>query len=195
MLALTLLILAPYNAVASIPQIQTKSKAQKYAEKKKKDTIRAWAQYTGFASMDLESFAAAAARVKLAEAMEVYVEKIVEHYNDAAPFDKINETGMAVKEYESLQKSSSRLKSVTDALIRNSRVVLTDRYVDKDGTVVCYAAVEVRISDIETVSKTSQAVSNALKEIGVDVTSKGYEKATKDTHNEYLSGKLDLSTL
>ena len=58
---LSLLLLVPCEAMVAGGNPQAKSKAQKYAEKKSKDTIRAWAQYTGFASMDLESFAAAAA--------------------------------------------------------------------------------------------------------------------------------------
>jgi hypothetical protein len=72
---------------------------------------------------------------------------------------------------------------------------MSDRYVQKDGTVVCCVAVEVGINDIETVAKTSQAVKNALESVGVNVDSPEYEEALKETRKDYASGKLDLSTL
>lgn len=188
--ALSLLLLVPCEAVAAGGNPQARSRAQKYAEKKSKDTIRAWAQYSGFASMDLESFAAAAARNKLAEAVEVYVETLTANYIDGVKSDKISEAGMAVKGDEAHQRAEGGFKSVADALIRNSRVVMTDRYLQKDGTFVCCAAVEVRIDDIETVIATSKAVRDALESAGVKVGSAEYEKAAKETRK-----KLDLSNL
>lgn len=195
LLALSLLMLVPCEAMTAGGNPQAKSKAQKYAEKKSKNTIRAWAQYTGFSSMDLESFAAAAARAKLAESVEIFVDKMVEDYGQQTLDNGFNEKGMAQIGGESGQTTGSNFKTVADALIRNSRVVMSDRYVQKDGTVVCCVAVEVGLNDIETVAKTSQAVKNALESVGVKVDSPEYKEALKETRKDYASGKLDLSTL
>lgn len=193
--ALSLLMMVPCEAATGIGEHEKKSKAQKYAEKRSKDTMREWGRYEGFSSMDLEGFAAAAARKKLAERVETYIETIAENYQDALGSDGYDERGMAEKNGEAQQRTEGNYKLVADALIRNSWVVMSDRYVQKDGTVVCFVAVEVDIDDIEAGVATSKAMRKAFKEAGIDVDSQEFEDASKNTRKRYAAGKLDLSTL
>ena len=193
LLVLTVLVLMPFDTQAGIGTHQTKSKEQKYAEKKSRKTFREWGSYEGFSSMDLEGFAASVARKKLAERVGVYVEPITANYLDAVDADSINEkTGKDIKDNEAQQRAEGNFKLSADAFIRNSRVVMTDRYVQNDGTVVCYAAVEVSIDDVEAVVMTTKAMRKAFKEAGIDVDSPEFEKAAKDTRKKYASGNLDL---
>lgn len=190
---LSLLLLVPCGAVVGPGNREAKSKEQKYAEKKTKDTFRAWSRYHGFASMDLEGFAAAAARKNLALRVEVYITTMVENYQDAVGSDMINARQKAVAGGENQQRSSGNFKQVADALIRNSWVVMTDRYVQKDGTVVCFAAVEVDIDDIEAVIKTSAAIKEAFNAAGINVNSPEFQTASSNTRQKYAEGKVDLS--
>lgn len=193
LIALSLLMLVPCEMSAGIGSHEKKSKAQKYAEKKSKDTMRAWGRYEGFSSMDLEGFAAAVAREKLAVSVGNYVKSIVEKYQDAVDSDAYNKKGKAVNDGESQQRLSSKLEIVADAFIRNSWVVMSDRYVRKDGTVVCFAAVEVGVDDVEEGVMTSKILLEALEEAGIDVNSQEFASARENTKKRYAEGKLDLS--
>ena len=129
---------------AGLGRHKAESPAQIYAEDINRTTMRAWASYSGLPQMNLEAYAAAAARAVLAEHTSALVSRTI----------KESEKGMIVAE--------SELESVSKETIAGSRVVISDRYVNRGGSETCYLAVEISIDDIIMNIRHSQMIQDAI---------------------------------
>ncbi len=163
--------------------LKEKSCAQKFAEDINRTTMRAWAQYSGFAHMNLEAYAAAAARANLAEQTSVLISRTID-------VPKLSEGNTALE-----------MKSVAEETIKGSRVVMSDRYVQRNGSEICYVAVEISIDDIIKNIRQSEmikeALSNATGGRVVDFGSEDFADIMADSFNNIKeeSNFLDVSFL
>ena len=126
------------------------SPAQIYAEDINRTNMRAWGMRTGTAAMNLEAYAAAAARAVLAENTSTLISRTIK---DMEGEDAV---------------SSIDLESSAKEVIKGSRVVMSDRYVNKDGTETCYVAVEISLDDILMNIRHAEAIKEALSKSSAD---------------------------
>lgn len=171
-----------------------KSPEQLYAEDPDADNIRAWALYNGFESQNLETFAATQARAKLADEIATLVKTAVDIYENGARIDNksLDKKAENVKTAES--KAELKITAVSKELIRGSRVVMSDRYRQKDGTVNCYSAVEVNLkgvlNNIKNNASIQEAISESRKE-KIDYNSKKFEQAMQSAFEELKQTKAE----
>lgn len=145
------------------------SPAQIYAEDINRTTMRAWGMRTGTSAMNLEAYAAAAARAVLAENTSTLISRTIK--------DMEGEDAVRSIDFESSAKE----------VIKGSRVVMSDRYVNKDGSETCYVAVEISLDDILMNIRHAEAIMEALSKASgskvVDVDSDKFAETMKDSFN------------
>ena len=159
------------------------SPAQIYAEDINRTTMRAWGMRTGTAAMNLEAYAAAAARAVLAENTSTLISRTIK---DLEGEDAVR---------------SIDLESSAKEVIKGSRVVMSDRYVNKDGSETCYVAVEISLDDILMNIRHAEAIKEALSKASgdkiVDVDSDKFAETLNNSFNNIKeeSNFLDVSLL
>lgn len=132
-------------ATGGMGQKKAKSEAQLYAEDPNATTIRAWAQYNGFAEDNLEQRAAVLARQELSNTIATLVTGAIENYSDTYSKQQMGGTEGIDKRRTLSESSKDKVSSVTQELIRGSRIAVSDRYVQSDGTETAYVCVELDI--------------------------------------------------
>lgn len=141
------------------------SPAQIYAKDINRTNMRAWGMRTGTAAMNLEAYAAAAARAVLAENTSTLISRTIK---DMEGEDAV---------------SSIDLESSSKEVIKGCRVVMSDRYVNKDGSETCYVAVEISLDDILMNIRRAEAIKEALSKASgskvVDVDSDKFAETLK----------------
>ena len=79
--------------------------------------------------------------------------------------------------------SSIDLESSSKEVIKGCRVVMSDRYVNKDGSETCYVAVEISLDDILMNIRRAEAIKEALSKASgskvVDVDSDKFAETLK----------------
>ncbi len=127
-----------------------KSEAQIYAEDPNRTNLRAWAQYNGFPQERLESIAANRARTELTKEISVLV---IEAYNEIAEGITENlltegaDTALSSKK-GMIDKYKSEIESSANQLLKGCRIVMSDRYKEKNGTETAYVCVEMPLEAI-----------------------------------------------
>lgn len=162
-----------------------KSPAQIYAEDPDRETMRAWSFQTGLSSMNLEAYAAAKAIALLANQTSTLVSHAINIMED--------EMGARVL--------SEEIETVAKETIKGSRIAVSTRYVNRDGTETCYVAVEISIDDIimniRHSAKIQEAITKATDGKHVNVGSEGFSSAMTESFNSIKedSNFLDVSIL
>ena len=132
-------------ATGGMGQKKAKSEAQLYAEDPNATTIREWALYNGFAEDNLEQRAAVLARQELSNTIATLVTGAIENYSDTYSKQQMGGTEGIDKRRTLSETSKDKVSSVTQELIRGSRIAVSDRYVQSDGTETAYVCVELDI--------------------------------------------------
>ena len=135
-------------ATGGMGQKKAKSEAQLYAEDPNATTIRAWALYNGFAEDNLEQRAAVLARQELSNTIATLVTGAIENYSDTYSKQQMGGTEGIDKRRTLSESSKDKVSSVTQELIRGSRIAVSDRYVQSDGTETAYVCVELDIPGV-----------------------------------------------
>lgn len=175
-----------------------KSEEQKFAEDPNRDTMRSWAFWNDFPTMNLEAIAAADANAALAEQTARLVSRAIEKYEESKRAAERGKRGDAKSVMVAEQKATAQVKSVAKEIIKGSRVAMSTRYEEKDGTHTCYVAVEISIDDILLNINNMNLVEEAMAagEAGqLDVDSSEFEESMKESFQELKEGKLDVSAL
>ena len=133
---------APAANPGGIGVKKAKSEAQLYAEDPNATTIRAWAQYNGFAEDDLEGVAANLARQELSNTIAALVTGAIEDYAERHRIQSQGADGTDKRMVLS-QSTEETVSTVTQELIRGSKVAVSDRYMLNDGTETAYVCVEL----------------------------------------------------
>ena len=152
---------------AGLGKHKQKSPAQEFAESKTRTTLRGWGQYNGFSDQNLEAFAATQARADLVKEIKTYVATLIDIYDGAYKLGSLsNEETGRVRDDRGLDES--KIVEFAEATLVGSHVVMSDRYVQKDGTETCYTAVEISLDAIANYMKQNkkfnEAISKDLKE-------------------------------
>lgn len=140
-----------------------KSPAQQYAEAADATTMRAWASYNGFADDQLEQVAAGIARGELANMLAVFVQNALEDFVDRATVQGQTSDGAAKKKIKD-DEVQTKLKVVSEALIKGSKMVRSNRYGQPDGTHTAYVCVEIEPKMIAEKIKNDAALINAISD-------------------------------
>lgn len=140
-----------------------KSPAQQYAEEADATTMRAWASYNGFADDQLELVAAGMARGELANMLAVFVENALGNFVDRATMQGQTSDGSAKKKIKD-DEVQTKLKVVSEALIKGSKIVRSNRYGQADGTHTAYVCVEIEPKMIAEKIKNDAALINAISD-------------------------------
>lgn len=140
-----------------------KSPAQQYAEAADATTMRAWASYNGFADDQLEQVAANIARGELANMLAVFVQNALEDFVDRATVQGQTSDGAAKKKIKD-DEVQTKLKVVSEALIKGSKMVRSNRYGQADGTHTAYVCVEIEPKMIAEKIKNDAALINAISD-------------------------------
>ena len=140
-----------------------KSPAQQYAEAADATTMRAWASYNGFADDQLEQVAAGIARGELANMLAVFVQNALEDFVDRATVQGQTSDGAAKKKIKD-DEVQTKLKVVSEALIKGSKMVRSNHYGQADGTHTAYVCVEIEPKMIAEKIKNDAALINAISD-------------------------------
>lgn len=195
---LALMIVASCGTVSKLVNEESlgthvqKSPAQIYAEDADADNIRAWASYNGFESQNLENYAATAARAKLGDEIATLVSNAVEMYENGARIESKPVEGNIESASMSESLVNSKIKAVSKELISGSRVVMSDRYRQSDGTVTCFTAVEISVKGIINNIKGKTSVQEAISEgrkAAIDFESKLFEESMKASFEDLKKAK------
>jgi len=139
------------------------SPAQQYAKAADATTMRAWASYNGFADDQLELVAAGIARGELANMLAVFVENALGGFVDRAAMQGLTSDGAAKKKIKD-DEVQTKLKVVSEALIKGSKMVRSNRYGQADGTHTAYVCVEIEPKMIAEKIKNDAALINAISD-------------------------------
>lgn len=139
------------------------SPAQQYAEAADATTMRAWASYNGFADDQLEQVAAGIARGELSNMLAVFVENALGDFVDRATMQGQTSDGAAKKRIKD-DVVQTKLKVVSAALIKGSKMVRSNRYGQADGTHTAYVCVEIEPKMIAEKIKNDAALINAISD-------------------------------
>lgn len=163
-------------------ELVSKSPEQVYAEDPNADNLRAWSFYNGFENQNLEAFAATVARANLASEIATLVQTAVDIFDSGARIDNkaANEKAFAENAKTAESKGSNKITAVAQELIKGSKVVMTDRYRQKDGTINCYTAVEVSLKGVLNNIKNNQTIREAIsqeRKAQIDFNSQKFEES------------------
>lgn len=197
-LAATLLcVFASVDAQARNPKKVWQSEEQTTAEDMSRTSIRAWAQYEDFATMNLEAFAAMEARASLAEQTAVLIARTLERCTESQQEASENENGAGKDVRSMLADAKQRVKSSAKMIIENSRVMSSSRYQKKKNSniQICYAVVEISHRDIMMNLKGLKEVEDLLDAMEMDVESPEFQQQLDSAFEEHKEGKLNAYDL
>jgi len=177
---------------SSLGERREKSPAQIYAEDPERTNMRAWGMYNGFPDQNLEALAAAAARSALADEISVLVKNAVDRYDNGSRINNRSLEGQAESVMTSESQAQNDIQTVSKELISGSRIAVSERYGQKDGTETCYVAVEISVdalvNNIKQNSKIKEAISKSRREeIAYD--SKEFKESMQSVFDELKAAK------
>lgn len=150
-------------ATSSLGQEVAKSPAQLYAEDPEAESIRAWAFYNGFSDDQLEAVAADLARGNLSNSLTVFVQNALENFVDRLSKQGLTNEGIAKKKVKD-DKTTSKLKVVSENLIQGAKVVKANRYRQADGTETAFVCVELDPSVVANKIRNEAEIINAISD-------------------------------
>lgn len=166
---------------------KAKSPAQKYAESVSTNTLCGWGQYNGFSDQNLEAFAATNARASLAKEIETFIQAGIRIYDSKYSVRSVDvgEKADGIKAGD--EGDHGIVEEAASAIISGSRVVMSDRYVQKDGTETCYTAVEINpdavINYMKQNKEFKEAISRSRKE-EIDYDSQKFKESMQQAFDE-----------
>lgn len=175
------------TSCGSLGKQKAKSPAQKYAESVSTNTLCGWAQYNGFSDQNLEAFAATNARASLAKEIETYINTGIRIYDSKYSVRSVDvgEKADGIKAGD--EGDHGIVEEAAHAIISGSRVVMSDRYVQKDGTETCYTAVEINpdavINYMKQNKEFKEAISRSRKE-QIDYDSQMFKESMQQAFDE-----------
>lgn len=180
------------NVGSTLGELKEKSPAQLYAEDPDRNNMRAWGSYNGFADQNLEALAAATARSALAEEISVLIKSAVDRYEGGQRIDNRSLGGQAENVKTTESQGITDIESVSKELIAGSRIAVSNRYIQKDGTETCYIAVEISIdgliNNVKQNSKLQEAISKSRKE-EIEYDSRKFKESMQSVFEELKEAK------
>lgn len=166
-----------------------KTEEQKFAEDPNRTTVRAWASWNDFPTMNIEAIAAAEANAALAEQTARLVSRAIDKLDESkiASEKGVNSNAQSVR--AASQEVKMKLSSDAKGIIKGSRVAMSSRYEEKDGTHTCYVAVEISVTDILNNIKNMGLIEDALGEDGESL------EFNNHVNEQFEESKLDTSKL
>lgn len=183
---------APQSQDNGLGELMAKSREQVYAEDPDADNMRAWALYNGFENQNLESFSATIARANLAGEIATLVQTAVDIYDSGARIDNKGVKSAAENVKTAEMKGDNKITAVSQELIKGSRVVMSDRYRQKDGTVNCYTAVEISLKSVLNNIKNNQTIRESISQDRrqqIDYDSKQFEESMQAAYEALKEAK------
>ena len=150
------------SAESSLGQRVEKSPAQIYAEDPVRTNLRGWGFYNGFPDQNLEAFAAAAARAQLADQVATLVKDGVDRYENGQRINNLGVRSNAEGVMTEEAQNQLNIQTVSKELIEGSRIAVSDRFAQKDGTQTCYVAVEISVDELVDKIKKSGQIKEAI---------------------------------
>lgn len=195
--AALLCVFASFDAQARQPRKVWQSEEQKIAEDKSRTSMRAWAQYEDFGTMNLEAFAAMEARASLAEQTAVLIARTLERCAESNQEATENASGSGKDLRSMLADAKQRVKSSAKMIIENSRVMSSSRYEKKKNSniEICYAVVEISHRDIMMNLKGLKEVEDLLDAMEMDADSQEFQQQLDKSFEEHKEGKLNAYDL
>lgn len=167
---------------SGIGQKKEKSEAQLYAEDPNAESIRTWAQYNGFPDDNLEQRAAVLARQEMANTVATLVTGAIENYSEDYSMQQMQSGGEGIEKRRTLSgESKEKVSSVTQELLRGSKIAVSDRYIQSDGTETAYVCVEL---DLETL------LNNLIKNDALQQVISETEKMVLDFRSKLFSEEM-----
>lgn len=171
--------------VAGLGRQKAQSPAQKYAQTA--TTVCEWSKYNGFPNQNLEGFAAASARAKLADRVAALITHAVEIYDANLQVANKALDGKVEDIKTSEGKGQESIRQISKQLVTNSRIAVSDRYVQKDGTEDCYVAVEVTVPAIVEAVEKNEEMKEAIsreRKAEIDFNSEQFKAAMRQSFEE-----------
>lgn len=195
--AALLCVFASVDAQARNPKKVWQSEEQKIAEDMSRTSMRAWAQYEDFGTMNLEAFAAMEARASLAEQTAVLISRTLERCAESQQEASENGNGAGKDLRSMLADAKQRVKSSAKMIIENSRVMSSSRYQKnkKSNIQICYAVVEISHRDIMMNLKGLKEVEDLLDAMEMEVESPEFQQQLGGAFEEHKEGKLNAYDL
>lgn len=178
-------------AMSSLGQEVAKSPAQLYAEDPKAESLRAWAFYNGFSDDQLEAVAADLARGNLSNSLTAFVQNALENFVDRLSKQGLTSEGIAKKKVKD-DKTTSKLKVVSEGLIQGSKVVKANRYRQADGTETAYVCVELDPSIVADKIRNEAEIINAISDseaMKIAFKSKMFDETMADTFEQFRAAQ------
>lgn len=160
-LFVSILFFVSCGSSSGLGKHKDKSPAQEYVEAKNRNTLRAWGQYNGFPDQNLEAFAAAQAKADLVKKIETYVGTYIEMYDGTYQASEVS-GGESDRAKDDGGKDTNTILEAAENTLQGCSVVMSDRYVQKDGTETCYLAVEISPETVINYIKTNKKFNDAL---------------------------------
>ncbi len=168
-----------------------KSPAQLKAEDPNATTLRAYASYNAFESMNPARNATASARAALAESVASLVESGITHYAEQYGQESLSD-GEIQKQMSANNNAKNELKQVAKELVTYAPVIETNQYEQADGTIIAHVCVELHPSKIlESVreSKSYQEAVNKDQQNYIDFKSEQFGKSLQSAFEELKQAK------
>lgn len=188
---------ASFDALAGKPRKAWQSEEQRIAEDMSRTSMRAWAQYEDFSTMNLEAFAAMEARASLAEQTAVLISRTLELCAESDREAAENASGADKDLRAMLANAKQRVKSSAKMIIENSRVMSSSRYEKKkkSNIQICYAVVEISHRDIMMNLKGLKEVEDLLDAMEMETDSPEFQQQLNKSFEEHKEGKLNAYDL
>ena len=178
-------------AMSSLGQEVAKSPAQLYAEDPKAESLRAWAFFNGFSDDQLEAVAADLARGNLSNSLTAFVQNALENFVDRLSKQGLTSEGIAKNKVKD-DKTTSKLKVVSEGLIQGSKVVVANRYRQADGTETAYVCVELDPSIVADKIRNEAEIINAISDneaMKIAFKSKMFDETMEDTFEQFRAAQ------
>ncbi len=168
------------------PQKKWKSEAQLYAEDPDRTNMRAWAQFNGFPEDRLESAAITLARAELAKSISVLVKTSYKDFTErfGSNTRDAGENAEQNRKMALINSSAEGIESVASEVIKGSRVVMSDRYVEKNGTETAYVCVEIPLETVIDEIQNNSLIKDIFTE-GMETVDKREEKLRVSLKNAF----------
>lgn len=176
------------KAATSLGVEEMKSPAQTYAEEAPKGVQRAWASFNDFDGTVAVRGASALARGELATQISTYVKQAIDIYRSKY----LQNVTDSKRDYRQVAdgegKSSDQVQSIASEVVKGSRVVKSNTYVQKDNTRTAYVCVEIDVDLIIEDIKNDQRIEKLISDddkLKIDFDRERFADEMKALFDEY----------
>jgi hypothetical protein len=179
------------NQASGLGREVAKSPAQFAAEDPNATQARAWGSYNGFPDDDLEYAATNIARGKLSESLSIWVQTAFSNFVDRMTKEGLTSDGMAQKKVRD-ENTTNKIKNVSENLIQGSKVIVSNRYRQANGTETAYVCVELDPQIVINKMKNDASIINAItddEQLKIKIKSHMFDKEMADTFDQYRAAQ------